>query len=151
MARIAYLLRYGRTINKPRWLTVASICGGLAVALGATPWLRDELMRRDGYSVVIEGPVKAVSLEHGKSVELSFRLRNLVSRDVQIQGAESNCGCFHTSDLPFTVPAKGSRSVVFAVNGRGLRPGQRAERRARLFLEVESPPLILGADVLLRN
>ena len=72
-----------------------------------------------------------------------FTLRNLTSRPVTILGAQTDCCCWVSSDLPTTVLPGEEQTLQVQVYPRGLASGKRFEQRLELFLDVAGPRPVL--------
>ncbi|HUY32974.1 MAG TPA: MauE/DoxX family redox-associated membrane protein [Pirellulales bacterium] len=127
------------------------ICIGLAgvvaaCALGAAQFgsLHAAVAYCQGYRLLPRRPALWLGeLAPDERVARSFMVKNPTGSDVTIVGAKLSCRCFIGTKLPVAVPA--GATIEFAV---GIRPrhesaGRTVVETARLYLDVESPPVVL--------
>lgn len=109
----------------------------------AYPYLSNQLLRQEGYSVAISEPVQHLnSCRVGEPVTAGFAVQNIGDTTVTIYGAETHCGCASVTNLPLEIPVGERRIVEFQVNPRSDL-GRLFAQEARLFTDPASPPLVL--------
>lgn len=116
----------------------------VAIIVAVVPRLRDLLLRQEGYSLVIDDAVKRTAVgKPGDVAHVTFRFRNLSEKEIHVQGVESNCACVTVDDVPFSVSPKSERYVTVSVEANPRDAGKEVVRSSRLFVDVNSPPIVL--------
>jgi hypothetical protein len=86
----------------------------------------------------------------GQSGSGSFRLRNLSRRPIMVLGAEADCSCVQSVELPLTIPPKSTVDFPVIFHSGENDESHQARRQLRLYLNVEQPTtmLIVQANVV---
>lgn len=80
----------------------------------------------------------------GEMVKMSFDLRNLTGKDIQILGAKPDCGCITTSNFPVTLTANGTQTLDFEFHAGSVGKNQHL---IVTYFDTSNPPLALIAKV----
>ena len=97
-----------------------------------------------GYVLIAQNPtVKLGSIPAGTEVEGVFVLKNLTNRPITVLGAKPECTCVMTSDLPMRVDSLSTGRLRFKFAARNNEINQSVAHRTLLYLDVDSPPVVL--------
>jgi hypothetical protein len=126
-------------------LAWAPVGVGLAVAahLLIAGVIADTLRRVDGYTIAVEEPIKSLQVHSSDDVTAIFKVRNISSRNVTIEGIIADCSCVHTSSLPAELKPGEQMDVTLGVSSTTADAGTLVVRRARLQVIPPSPPIVL--------
>jgi hypothetical protein len=102
-----------------RWLRpwVPGLCGAVAVLACVLTWtlisfnsLNDALLYLTGRRIIVEPTVIGVGNGiQGETRTVSFRIRNISGRDIDILGATASCACISAGEVPVKIHARGQK------------------------------------------
>ena len=136
---------------------VAYLAGPLLVALliflcfcGWSIWrfgnLTNGILYIDGTALIAEEPVLDLGeVPLGSVAEGTFVLRNLTSAPVTVLGGKPSCSCMLLSDMPIRIDAMSSASLSVQFAPTKSQVGRRNSGRVLLYMDVDSPPVVLTA------
>lgn len=140
-------LRNGRSLRP------AVVVGATAIVTAATLWLgmaplQSAFLRLEGHVLTVDSTIKEVVVqEAGATATARFPVHNIADRPLTIYGASTNCGCAVVTNLPVTIPAGQTKTLIFQVTTSPDQAGQFITQEARLFVDLPSPPITLQMKV----
>ncbi len=100
----------------------------------------------DGAVLIPEEPrLDLGEVPAGTVAEGTFVLRNLTSDPVTVIGGNPSCSCMVLSDMPINIDPMSSASLSVQFAPARIQVGRRSSGRVLLYLNADSPPVVLTA------
>lgn len=108
------------------------------------------MARAEGHVLIVDEPGRQVVATAGGRAALNFRVTNVASRSVTIDGVESLCGCTSIEPLPVTIPALESVVLTVSFNLDSRPAGSTYTWNPRIFVNCPSPEIRLNVELQLK-